>query len=71
MLCSPPTRAKLKAAIPKLKRAPDADLSLFRGTSVRCLPHPGFEMFHFSLHCIPPRDSAGVHSCPAPGKGTN
>lgn len=46
MLCSPPARAKLKAAIPKLKRAPDADLSLFRGTSVRCLPHLGFEVSH-------------------------
>lgn len=72
MLCSPPTRAKPKAAIPKLKGAQGADLPLFRGTSVRCLPHILVLRCPVSpSSCISPKDSAGVHMCPASGKVTN
>lgn len=69
MLCSPPTtrgtapaKAKLKAALPELKGAQDADLSLLRGTSVRYLPHILVLRCPISpSSCIPHRDSAGVH----------
>lgn len=71
-LGTPHARAKPKAAIPKLKGAQDADLSLFRGTSVRCLPHILVLRCPISpSSCIPHRVSAGVHTCQTPEKGIN